>query len=124
MPSTLNFPRTMAGPPGGERPAALSEPWPQREAAAARRRRVRVGPSTRCSCAADGGTAAEHRPVLCCAVAGGCRAGYRSAEDLPGQDSAALGGRSAPAADGGTVGARADCRVFFLAPAAYCRADR
>ena len=25
----MNFPRTMAGPPGGERPAALLEPWPQ-----------------------------------------------------------------------------------------------
>ena len=55
---------------------------------------------------------------------GGCRAGYRSAEDLTGQDSAALGGSSASAADGGTVGGCADCRVFFFAPAAYCRADR
>ena len=25
----MNSPRTMAGPPGGERPAALLEPWPQ-----------------------------------------------------------------------------------------------
>ena len=33
------------------------------------------------------GTAAEHRPVLCCAVAAGSRDGYRSAQDLTGQDS-------------------------------------
>ena len=52
------------------------------------------------------------------------RAGYRSAEDLTGQDSAALGGLSASAADGGPVGGCADCRVLFFAPAAYCRAGR
>ena len=43
---------------------------------------------------------------------------------LQGQDSAALGGLSASAADGGPVGGCADCRVLFFAPAAYCRAGR
>ena len=43
------------------------------EDGAARRHRVRAGPSSRCSCAADGGTVAECRAVLCHASTGGCR---------------------------------------------------
>ena len=35
-----------------------------------------------------------------------------------------LGDHLRQPADGGTVGACADCRVLFFAPAAYCRADR
>ena len=123
LPSTSNFPLTMAGPRVGcgRRPC-----W-------SRGRRRGTGgtwgsgmrsPRSRGPCAADGGTDARRPPVLRHFSAGGCRAGYRSAEDLPGQDSAALGGSSAPAADGGTVGGCADCRVLFFSPAAYCRADR
>ena len=48
--------------------------------------RVRVGPSTRGPCAADGRTAAQCPPVLRHFLAVRCRAGYRSAEDLPGLD--------------------------------------
>ena len=54
----------------------------RREDGAAHWGRVRVGPSTRGPCAADGGTAARRPPVLRHLSAGGCRAGYRSAEDL------------------------------------------
>ena len=54
--------------------------------------------------------------------AGRCRAGYQSAEDLDGQDSASsYGGRFAAAADGGTAGGCADDHlVLFVAD---CRAD-
>ena len=110
-------------PTGGERPAALLEPLPQEKMSGTTALRTRSSRVSMFLCR-RWGTAAEHRPVLCCAVAGSCRAGYRSAEDLTGQDSAALGGSSASAADGGTVGGCADCRVLFFAPAAYCRADR
>ena len=94
------------------------------EAAAARRHRVRNRPESRCSCAADGGAVAECPSVLRHASAGDCRAGYWRAQDLTGQDCAALGRLSASAADGGPVGGCADCRVLFFAPSAYCRADR
>ena len=48
--------------------------------------------------------------------AGRCRAGYRSAEDLAGQGSAAYGGPCTPAADGGTAGGCADDHhVLFFA---------
>ena len=62
--------------------------------------------------------------VLRRASAGGCRAGNRCAQVLTRQDSAALGGLSSSAADGGPVGGCADCRVLFFAQAAFCRADR
>ena len=111
-------------PADGERPAALLEPRPQERD----RRHTGVGyeiaKNLEVPVPQMGGTAARRPPVLRHLSAGGCRAGYRSAEDLTGQDSAALGRSSAPAADGGTVGACADCRVLFFAPAAYCRADR
>ena len=44
--------------------------------------------------------------------AGGCRAGYRSAEDPVGQDSTTYGGLFTPAADGGTVAGGADDCIF------------
>ena len=47
-------------PAGGERPAVLHEPRPQGDGAALWRW-IRACPTTRCSCAADGGTVAEHR---------------------------------------------------------------
>ena len=77
-----------------------------------RRHRVRTRTESRCSCAAHGGTAVRRPPVLRHVSAGGCRAGYRSAEDLPGQGSAALGGSSAPAADGGNSWCM--CRLLCL----------
>ena len=54
------------------------------------------------------------------------RAGYRSAQDLvviPSFSHASISHGALGAADGGAVGGGADCRVFFLAPAADCRAD-
>ena len=117
-------------PAGGERPAALLEPAALQEPRPQERDRRHAGvgyeiaQNLEVPSAADGRTAARRPPVLRHLLAGGCRAGHRSAEDLPGHDSAALGGSSAPAADGGTVGACADCLVLFFAPAAYCRADR
>ena len=81
-------------------------------------------PTTHPQFAADGGTVAECPSVVRRASACGCRAGYRRAQDLTGQDSAALGGLSASTADGGPVGGCANCRVLLFAAAAYCRADR
>ena len=60
----------------GVRPAILEEGRPQGKPAAARRHRVRAGPGSRCSCAADGGTVAGCSPFLRHVSAGCCRAGY------------------------------------------------
>ena len=108
----MNFPRTIAGPPGEERPAALLKPWPQGKMKRHDGIAYELVQSFRCSCAADGGTAAESRAVLCHAVAGGCRAGYRSAEDLASRcSSATLVSRHAA---GGTAGGSADDRILLL----------
>ena len=82
--------------------------------AASRRHRVRTRPESRCSCAAHGGTAARRPPVLRHVSAGGCRAGHRRAQDLIGQDLAALGGLFASSADGGPVGGSAHDHVLFF----------
>ena len=111
-------------PAGGGAAGGLAGAAAAGKGQAAHRGRVRDRPESRGPCAADGRTAARCPPVLRFFPAGSCQAGYRSAEDFPGQVPAALGGSSAPAADGGTVGACADCRILFFAPAAYCRADR
>ena len=124
LPSTTNSPRMMAGPPGGSGQRLCLSRWPQ----GLGQRHAGIGYelvlSSRCSCAADGGTVAECPSVLRRASACGCRAGYRRAQDLTGHYSAALGGLSASTADGGPVGGCANCRVLFFAPAASCRADR
>ena len=111
-------------PTGGERPAALSEPWPQGKLM----RHAGIGYEIVQSLDVLVPQMGEQLPnvvqffaVQLPVVA---EPGYRSAEDLPGQDSAALGGLSASAADGGPDGGCADCRVLFFAPAAYCRPDR
>ena len=103
-------------PTGEERPEALLAAG---RSAATRRHRVRTRPESRCSCAARGGPAAERPPVLRHVSAGGCRAGYRRAQDLTGQDSAALGGLSASTADGGPAGGSAHDRFLCFSTAAH-----
>ena len=85
------------------------------EDGAARRHRVRAGPGSRCSCAANGGTAAECRAVPCHAVAGDCRAGYRSAQDLASRYSSAT--FLSRAAAGGTAGGSAYGRILVYVAA-------
>ena len=89
LPSSSNFSLMMAGPQGGAA-GGLAGAAAAGQGQAAHRGRVRDRPESRGPCAADGGTAARCPPVLRFFPAGGCRAGYRSAEDLPGHDSAAL----------------------------------
>ena len=70
-------------PTGVERPGALLEPWPQEKL----QRHAGIGydvpvPQT-------GEQLTNVVQFFCCAVAGGCRAGYRSAEDLASRCSSA-----------------------------------
>ena len=75
-----------------------------------------------CPCAAGGGSAAERRAVLGSAVAGGSRAGYRSAEDLASRYSTAtLVSRYAA---GGTAGGSTDDRILLFVISADCGAAR
>ena len=94
LPSTSNFPLMMAGPLGGSgrRPC-----WSRgrRKGTGGTPESGRDRPESRGPCAADGRTAAQCPSVVCLFPAGGCRAGYRRAQDLIGPDSAALGGLSA-----------------------------
>ena len=87
LPSTSNFPLTMAGPQGGSglRPQERDK------------RHTGVGYEIAQNLVVPvlqmGEQLPEHRPVLRrFQLPVVCRAGYRSAEDLPKQDSAALGG--------------------------------
>ena len=90
-------------------------------AAAARRHRARDCPESRRSCAADGGTVAGCSPFLRHVSASGCRAGYRSAEDLASRcSSATFVSRHAA---GGTAGGSAADRILFLVTA-DCGAPR
>ena len=81
LPSILSSPRTMAGPPGGSGQWHCLSRCRGGRCSGTQASGTKSSES-RCSCAADGGTAAECHSVLCRAFAGGCRAGYRSANDL------------------------------------------
>ena len=107
--------RTMAGPQVGSGPRhclSLGR-------SGAHHRRLALHADPRCACAADGRPAGGiHAGARHCDPCAGCR----SAQDFSGPNPAAFCGL-ASSAEGGAVGGSADC-VFFLSPAAVCRADR
>ena len=99
---------------GGERPTALLEPWPQGKL----QRHAGIGYEIVQGLDVPVPQMGEQLPDI---VAGGCRAGYRSAKDLASRcSSATFASRHAV---GGTVGGSADDSFLFLVTA-DCGAPR
>ena len=107
----------MAGPRGGERPAALLEPWPQGE----EQRHAGIGYELAQNLDVPVLQMGEQLPDVLQFFASFLPVVAEQVIEVP---KIFLDMTPLRLGDGGTVGARTDCGVLFVAPAAYCRADR